>query len=168
MTGRRIARGAFLPIPGFVVRPTERLDGDLRIGARCKQHCLAAREQLRRAWLVSPFSSLVSGPGAPPASDTCWIGEPPLGVKVIVPPLLQLAPRELTKRPRVNAAPPLTEIFFRLPAAKNPIHCPSGEKKGLLAPSVPAWPSFQAIHRPQINLPRAASNSHIGELSSVG
>src|SRR5262252_6663370 len=35
-------------------------------------------------------------------------------------------------------APPSTRIFFSLSCAKNPTHVPSGEKKGLEAPSVPA------------------------------
>ena len=37
----------------------------------------------------------------------------------------------------VSAAPPLTETFFIFPPAKNPIHWPSGEKNGSMAPSVP-------------------------------
>ena len=37
----------------------------------------------------------------------------------------------------VTAAPPVTAIFLSLPRAKNPIHCPSGEKNGLSALSVP-------------------------------
>ena len=36
------------------------------------------------------------------------------------------------------AAPPFTETFLSFPPAKNPSHCPSGEKKGVLVPSVPA------------------------------
>jgi hypothetical protein len=37
----------------------------------------------------------------------------------------------------VTTAPPVTATFFRFPSAKKPIHWPSGEKKGLPAPSVP-------------------------------
>jgi hypothetical protein len=37
----------------------------------------------------------------------------------------------------VIGAPPVTAIFFSLPVAKNATHRPSGEKKGLVAPSVP-------------------------------
>jgi hypothetical protein len=36
-----------------------------------------------------------------------------------------------------GSAPPLSETFFSFPAAKNPTDCPSGEKKGLAAPSLP-------------------------------
>ena len=42
-----------------------------------------------------------------------------------------------TASPSVTAVPPVTEIFFNFPPAKKPIHWPSGEKKGLAAPSVP-------------------------------
>jgi hypothetical protein len=35
-------------------------------------------------------------------------------------------------------APPATWTFFSLRSWKKPIHCPSGEKKGVMAPSVPA------------------------------
>jgi hypothetical protein len=43
------------------------------------------------------------------------------------------------QRSQVNlpdAAPPVTRIFLRLPPARNPIHCPSGENNGLSAPVV--------------------------------
>ena len=49
----------------------------------------------------------------------------------------------------VIAAPPVTEILRSFPSVKNPIHCPSGEKNGLCAPSVPgsrarvSWSSFR-------------------------
>ena len=59
-----------------------------------------------------------------------------MGVKAMIPWLPQLAPRGSTASPRVSAAPPLTETFFSFPPAKNPTHWPSGEKKGLTAPSV--------------------------------
>ena len=37
-----------------------------------------------------------------------------------------------------QGCPPVTETFFMRASAKKPIHCPSGEKNGSLAPSVPA------------------------------
>ncbi len=52
--------------------------------------------------------------------------------------------RSFEARPlSVTVAPPVLAIFFSFPSAKNPIHCPSGEKNGYSAPSVPvsgvAW-----------------------------
>jgi hypothetical protein len=39
----------------------------------------------------------------------------------------------------VAMVPPSTDIFFSLPSkVKNPIHVPSGKKKGVCAPSVPS------------------------------
>src|SRR5207247_6483858 len=38
----------------------------------------------------------------------------------------------------VSTGPPATATFLSLPSAKNPIHCPSGEKNGVIASSVPA------------------------------
>ena len=61
-----------------------------------------------------------------------------LDVKAIVPWLLQLAPPGAGVLLRVTAAPPLMDTFSSFPLAKNPTHWPSGEKKGLMAPSVPA------------------------------
>jgi hypothetical protein len=55
----------------------------------------------------------------------------------MIPWLPQLAPLGSEALPRVRATPPVTEIFFSVPLAKNPTHWPSGEKKGLMAPSVP-------------------------------
>ena len=37
-----------------------------------------------------------------------------------------------------NGRPPLVAIFLRRPSALKPIHCPSGEKNGSVAPSVPS------------------------------
>ena len=46
-------------------------------------------------------------------------------------------PRPAGTSHSVTAAPPVTEIFFSFPSAKNPIHWPDGEKNGLSALSVP-------------------------------
>jgi hypothetical protein len=53
------------------------------------------------------------------------------------PSSAQLAPLGLGASHSVAGEPPWTEIFLSLPLAKNPIHWPSGEKNGVLAPSVP-------------------------------
>ena len=58
------------------------------------------------------------------------------GVKMIVSSSAQVPPRPAGASHRLTAAPPVTRIFFSLPPAKNAIHCPSGEKNGLAAPSV--------------------------------
>ena len=50
----------------------------------------------------------------------------------------QVAPYGLRASQSVTGVPPETGTFFRCVFVKNPIHCPSGEKKGLKAPSVPA------------------------------
>ncbi len=53
--------------------------------------------------------------------------------------------------------------------AKKPSHWPSGEKKGLTAPSVPGMGlGLQAVHRPQIKLLGAALDGNIREMSAVG
>src|SRR3970040_596037 len=89
------------------------------------------------AFLVS---GVVSTCGLPPAAGTVEIPVPGvvLGVKKIMSSDPQLAPRPAGASQRVKVAPPPTGTFFNFPGAKKPIHCPSGEKKGPYAPSVPA------------------------------
>ena len=85
-------------------------------------------------WLTVLFLNASQAAGvAPPASGTCCKADTfALGAKAMIPWLLQLA----AVRVRVCIAeeqcslPRLLEIFFSLPPAKNPIHWPSGEKKG--------------------------------------
>jgi hypothetical protein len=54
----------------------------------------------------------------------------------------QLPPRTDPLSHKVTATPPSTNIALSFPCAKNPIDRPSGEKKGLAAPSVPASKEF--------------------------
>ena len=61
-----------------------------------------------------------------------WLGE-----NTIVSSSLHAPPRLLSASASVTAAPPVTAIFLSLPPAKNPTHCPSGEKNGPSALSVP-------------------------------
>src|SRR5262245_17621315 len=91
-------------------------------------------------WDTSPFvgSGMVRALGVPPAADTA--NRPDVaaaGVKMMVPSGPQLAPRLRNAPQRVKGAPPPRETLFSLPSAKNPTDCPSGEKNGLSAPSVP-------------------------------
>src|SRR5262249_27541716 len=91
-------------------------------------------------WDISPFlpSGTVKGFGVPPPAETRNRPDSRLdGVKMMVSSGPQLAPRLTEALHRVKGAPPLTETFFSLPSAKNPTHCPSGEKNGVSAPSVP-------------------------------
>jgi hypothetical protein len=64
----------------------------------------------------------------------------------------QLPPRELGASHNVWIVPAASEIFFSFPWAKNPIHSPSGEKKGLVARSVPvsAFDSTPSMARTKI------------------
>jgi hypothetical protein len=59
------------------------------------------------------------------------------GAKTISSPSLQVPPRLSNTETSATGAPPSTETFFSVLAAKKPIHVPSGEKKGFDAPSVP-------------------------------
>ena len=99
--------------------------------------------------IASPVGALpievqvVSGSGVPPADGTRSSVLPSLlvlllGRKVMVPSSDQLPPRPFGASHSVTAAPPLTAIFFNFPLAKKATHCPSGEKNGPNAPSVPA------------------------------
>ena len=68
----------------------------------------------------------------------------------------------------VRAAPPATATFFSLPSeAKKAIQCPSGEKKGEAAPSVPAIGSaFSASRGRRKQLRRSLPAS--GNINEVG
>src|SRR2546423_7009660 len=89
-------------------------------------------------WVTSPGLRLVNGAGVPPAEETCDRSAAGESARTIVPLSPQLAPRRSVTSHKVTAAPPSTGIFLSLPPAANPIHWPSGEKNGELAPSVPA------------------------------
>lgn len=89
--------------------------------------------------VTSPSAGDASGSGFPPADDTrskrTLDVEP--GINTIVPSSPHAPPRPFGASHSVTPAPPATAIFFSLPPAKNAIHCPSGEKNGLSASSVP-------------------------------
>ena len=74
--------------------------------------------------------------------------------KMIVSSDPQLAPNTAGVSQIVVAGPPPpTDIFFSAPALQNPTHCPSGEKKGPDAPSVPAiGVADSSIEGPEIQL----------------
>src|SRR5713226_10394776 len=97
-------------------------------GRICGQRCV-----------TSPCASSVSGWGAPPASgirDRTPPWEASATIMLWSSP--QAPPRKEGASHKVVAAPPSTEIFLSFPPAENATHCPSGEKKAPLAPSVPA------------------------------
>ena len=75
----------------------------------------------------------------PPVSETRRNAVLPelFGVKAIQPASLQLAPRPFGASHRTTTVPPATCTFLSFPLAKNPTHCPSGEKNGVRASSVP-------------------------------
>src|SRR5688572_24465395 len=56
---------------------------------------------------------------------------------MILPSVPQLPPERSTASHKMTGEPPSIAVFFKLPDAQNPTHCPSGEKKGPRAPSVP-------------------------------
>src|SRR5262245_2715053 len=99
-------------------------------GSTCGQRCVASESCV-----------VASGSGTPPSDDTRQrkrSGPFTAGVKTILSSRPQLPPRPLAASHRVIEAPPATATFFSFPPAKNASHCPSGEKNGLAAPSVPA------------------------------
>jgi hypothetical protein len=74
-----------------------------------------------------------------------------VGVKKIVPSASQLgvaAPAPWVSQ-IVSGAPPVTSTFFIFPVLKKPNHWPSGEKNGVVPPSVPGIgaPSKLSISR---------------------
>jgi len=77
------------------------------------------------------------------------------------PSLLHVPPRPDTTSQTGNGAPPATSIRISLLSVKKAMDLPSGDQKGLAAPSVPATSrSVCAIERPdpQPGLPAARSN----------
>src|SRR5262249_34028667 len=98
-------------------------------GSTCGHRCVAS---------PAVESSLVSSAGVPPASDTLKSPDLVVGEKTMFPSSPQSPPFGPSASQSVRAAPPVIEIFFSLLPAKKAIHCPSGEKKGLEAFSVPA------------------------------
>src|SRR5262249_435867 len=88
-------------------------------------------------WLFSPSPSAVNGLGLPPAEGTI---ERPTCVSsdaMMLPSSPQLPPRPAGASHRITGSPPSTASFLSLPAAKKATHCPSGEKNGAYAPSLP-------------------------------
>ena len=90
-----------------------------------------------QAWrsALSPGQS-VRRWASPPAADT-RMRPRASGAKTIVSFGPQAPPSGLGASATVMAGPPVSETFFSFPALKNATHCPSGEKNGWLAFSVP-------------------------------
>src|SRR5262245_5225526 len=87
-------------------------------------------------WEISPAASSVSVVTAPveDTSDNPLRGS---SAATMLPSSLQLAPRPDGASHRMTGALPSNRVFFSLLPAKKPTHCPSVEKKGAYAPSVP-------------------------------
>src|SRR5215469_9978516 len=64
----------------------------------------------------------------------------------------QLPPRPNGESQIVTGAPPARRIFFNFPSAKKAIHCPSGDQKGKVAPSVPSRGSADNFASPRIQI----------------
>src|SRR6266571_897003 len=86
-------------------------------------------------WTIVPDVSSVRGLAVPP--DEGILTRAKLQTARIKPSSPQLAPLLRGQSVMRIAGPPLSGIFFSVPSEKNPTHCPSGEKKGALAFSVP-------------------------------
>src|SRR5260370_10517814 len=100
---------------------------------------LAAGRICGRRCVLSPWASSVGGRGVPPASGIRHRTPPwEIGAKTILWSTPQAPPRAAGASHKVIAAPPSAEIFLSFPPAKKATHCPSGEKKRAVAPSVPA------------------------------
>src|SRR5215831_13580666 len=80
------------------------------------------------------FSGLVNSDGVPPVEGTrIRLREGPTNTMLSSSP--QLAPwMAFGASHSLIGAPPATEIFCSAPPAANPIHLPSGEKNGAMAP----------------------------------
>src|SRR5579871_6544168 len=75
-------------------------------------------------------SNFVAACGFPPPAETRNRASFVLGVKRMVPSLLQAPPRALTASQSGCGGPPSELIFLSLPAAKKPICRLSGDQKG--------------------------------------
>lgn len=91
-------------------------------------------------WVFSRRScaGVVNTSISPPSADTR--ARPTLlsGAKTIRSSSPQLAPRTLPTSATVVSAPPVIGTFMSPSRMRNPSHRPSGEKKGIDAPSVPS------------------------------
>src|SRR5205823_10634412 len=105
-------------------------------------------------------SIAVTGVGAPPADGIRESGPPPLSEAMMFPSSPQEPPlAKLVASHNAIAAPPLTEIFFSFASAKNPIHCPFGEKNGAKAFSVPGSSVARDWSRRLVNRRPAETNT---------
>src|SRR5437870_7898061 len=92
---------------------------------------------------------------------------------MITPSRFHVPPREKVTLHKVCAGPPVTSIFFTLPAAKNPMKRLSGDQKGRVASSVPESgcaliESSGRIHKrvfPEASVAAKARRSPSGEIA---
>ena len=93
---------------------------------------------------TSVFSTgrVVNGVGVPPVAATLQM--PSRWLKTIRSSSAQVAPNGSPASDSFTAGPPTRDTFLRAPADQKPTHCPSGEKNGPSAPSVPGTSSAAA------------------------
>src|ERR1700693_5203481 len=85
-------------------------------------------------WVPSPFCKSVTGVGGPPAEGIRDKPPAELRLAMMLPSSPQLPPIPTGAAHKVIAEPPSTETFCSFDAVKKATHCPSGEKKGSIAP----------------------------------
>src|SRR5215472_18602148 len=88
-------------------------------GRTCGQRCVN-----------SSGSKSVRRVGSPLSADTRVKKDKESIAATILPSSPQLAPRPAGASHKETGSPPSIRVFFSLPPAKKPTHCPSGEKKG--------------------------------------
>src|SRR5687768_2723803 len=92
-------------------------------------------------WLLSLPIKLVTAVGVPPPAATRQMPAPTVGVNRIVSSTSHFGADCHVTAPdtseTVTGVPPLRRTFISRPRAENPSHWLSGEKNGLLPPSVP-------------------------------
>lgn len=92
-----------------------------------------------RRWLASSRfgSGLVKVSGFPPSAETFRSPAVESSAKTMLSSRPQFAPNIKGASHSAVATPPSTGIFFNLPSVQNPTQRLSGERKGLIPPSVP-------------------------------
>src|SRR5262245_24527744 len=81
-------------------------------------------------WEISSGAKSVRGAGFPPSVGTTDRKDNESSSATMVPSSPQVPPRPAGASHNETGSPPSIRVFFSLPPAKKPTHCPSGEKKG--------------------------------------
>lgn len=125
--------------------------------------------------VTSPSASEVSASGVPPFEESLIKAPRGLGKNTIVLSSAHAPPRGSSASPRVTAVAPLSATFLTLPAWKNAIDWPSGEKNRIEASSVPATGIPAAESQRDIRAPLGAETQQpveratlVGRITLVG